>query len=145
MARAERYLVTSPAKPVVFLRPERGPVYLAFVLLRAGYVILPILVGLDKFLHLAVDWQQYLSPRLVGVLGVTPQTLLSVVGVVEIAAGLLVAFRPRIGAWVVAAWLWAIIVNLLFLPGYYDIALRDVGLSLGAIALALLARHVEDR
>jgi hypothetical protein len=102
-------------------------------------------VGVDKFLHLAVDWQQYLSPRLVGLLGVTPQTLLSVVGVVEIAAGLLVAFRPRIGAWIVAAWLWAIIVNLLLLPGYYDIALRDVGLSLGAIALALLSRHVEDR
>src|SRR5262245_54340112 len=143
MARPERYVVTSSTEPLIVPSVERDPTYLAYLLLRVGYVILPIVAGLDKFTHLLVDWDQYLSPRIAAMVGVAPHTFMSAVGVVEIIAGLLVAFAPRIGGWVVAAWLVGIIVNLILLPGYYDIALRDVGLMVGAIVLALLARHVD--
>ena len=143
MARPERYVVTSSPEPLIVPSVERDPTYLAYLLLRMGYVILPIVAGLDKFAHLLVDWDQYLSPRVAAMVGVAPHTFMSAVGVVEIVAGLLVAFAPRIGGWVVAAWLVGIIVNLLLLPGYYDVALRDVGLSVGAVVLALLARHVD--
>jgi uncharacterized membrane protein YphA (DoxX/SURF4 family) len=142
MARPERYVVTSP-ESITVPRAEHDSAYLAFFLLRIGYAVLPILAGLDKFTHVLVDWPRYLSPRVAGMLGLAPQTFMWAVGVIEIVAGLLVAFTPRFGAWVVAAWLVGIIVNLLLLPGYYDIALRDVGLAVGAIALALLARDVD--
>lgn len=113
------------------------------MLLRLGFVVAPILAGPDKFVYAMANWQQYLAPRVAHLLAMPPQTIMSGVGVIEIAAGLLVAVRPHIGAWVVAVWLWGIIVNLLLIPGYYDIALRDFGLSLAAIALALMARRVE--
>jgi uncharacterized membrane protein YphA (DoxX/SURF4 family) len=142
MARPERYVVTSP-EAITVPRVEHDSTYLAFLLLRIGYAVLPILAGLDKFTHVLADWPKYLSPRVAGTLGLAPQTFMWTVGVIEIVAGLLVAFTPRFGAWVVAAWLVGIIVNLLLLPGYYDIALRDVGLAVGAIALALLARDVD--
>lgn len=86
-----------------------------------------------------VDWDQYLSPTLAKLLPFNGHTFMLIVGVIEIVAGLLVWFQPRIGAWVVAAWLWAIIVDLLLVPGYFDVALRDFGLSLGALALGRLA------
>ena len=115
------------------------PAHQAFTILRVGFALLPILAGLDKFTGLLVDWKQYLSPTLMNALPLDPPTLMMVVGVIEIAAGILVAMAPRIGGYVVAAWLWAIIVNLLMMGEYYDIAVRDFGLSLGAIALARLA------
>ena len=115
------------------------PAHQAFTILRVGFALLPILAGLDKFTHLLVDWKQYLAPALMNALPLDPPTLMMVVGVIEIAAGILVAMAPRIGGYVVAAWLWAIIVNLLMMGEYYDIAVRDFGLSLGAIALARLA------
>ena len=115
------------------------PAHQAFTILRVGFALLPILAGLDKFTHLLVDWKQYLAPALMNALPLDPPTLMMVVGVIEIAAGILVAMAPRIGGYVVAAWLWAIIVNLLMMGEYYDIAVRDFGLSLGALALARLA------
>ena len=115
--------------------------YLAYLVLHAGFVALPVLAGLDKFLHLLVNWDQYLAPLVTRVLPLSGNTFMMAVGVIEIAAGLLVAFRPRIGAYVVALWLWGIIVNLLLIPGFYGIALRDFGLSLGALALAWLSRE----
>jgi hypothetical protein len=120
-------------------RARRGPAYQAYLILYLAFVVAPIVTGLDKFGSVLVDWQQYLAPRLAALVPMAPSTIMSAVGVVEVAAGLLVAAKPSVGAWVVCAWLWAIIVNLLLVPGYFDIALRDFGLSLGALALARLS------
>ena len=115
------------------------PSYQAFQILRLGFVVAPIVAGLDKFFGLLVNWEQYLPPianRLVGGHG---HELMLVVGVIEIVAGLGVAFKPKVFAYVVSAWLLLIVVNLLMIPGYYDVALRDFGLALGALALARLS------
>jgi hypothetical protein len=117
------------------------PAYQAYQILHAGFVIVPILAGIDKFLHLLTNWDVYLAPRIATLSPIGGHGLMLVVGVIEILAGLLVAFRPRIGAYVVMAWLLAIIVNLLLLPGFFDIALRDFGLALGALALARLSKR----
>jgi hypothetical protein len=111
----------------------------AFRILHVGFVVAPILAGLDKFFEVLVDWDRYLAPVATDVLPVSGHSLMLAVGVVEIAAGVLVAFRPRIGGYVVAVWLWAVILNLLVAGDHFDIALRDFGLSLGALALARLA------
>jgi hypothetical protein len=111
----------------------------AFRILQLGFVVAPILFGLDKFFEVLVDWDRYLAPSVTDVLPVSGHSVMLVVGVIEIAAGVLVAVRPRIGGYVVAVWLWAIIVNLLVLGDYFDVALRDFGLSLAALALARLA------
>jgi hypothetical protein len=120
------------------------PAYEAFLILYAGFVALPILAGLDKFFHLLVNWDQYLAPMVTQILPVSGHTFMLVVGVIEVAAGVLVAVRPRIGAYVVALWLWGIIVNLLLIPDFYDVALRDFGLSLGALALARLSQKFKE-
>jgi len=125
------------------------PAHQAFTLLRVAFALLPILAGIDKFTHFLVDWNQYVAPALASALPLDPVTLMMIVGVIEIAAGVLVATMPRIGGYVVAGWLWAIIVNLLMTGEYYDIAARDFGLSLGALALSRLAvdfapRRVEE-
>ena len=117
----------------------REPAFQAFSVLRVGFAVAPILFGLDKFTEWMVDWSTYLWPGVADALPGTADDLMLVVGAIEIVAGLLVAVRPRIGGYVVAAWLGGIIVNLLLLGDYYDIALRDVGLLLGALALARLA------
>ena len=111
----------------------------AFTVLRLGFTVAPILFGLDKFTGWMVDWSTYLWPTIADVLPGTADGIMLVVGAIEIVAGLLVAVRPRIGGWVVAAWLGGIIVNLLLVGGFLDIALRDFGLLLGAVALARLA------
>ena len=111
----------------------------AFRILQVGFIVAPILFGLDKFFEVLVDWDRYLAPAVTDALPVSGHTVMLAVGVVEIAAGVLVALRPRIGGYVVAVWLWVIIVNLLVVGDYLDIALRDFGLSLGALALARLA------
>jgi hypothetical protein len=111
----------------------------AFRILQVGFIVAPILFGLDKFFEVLVDWDRYLAPAVTDALPVSGHTVMLAVGVVEIAAGVLVALRPRIGGYVVAIWLWVIIVNLLVVGDYFDIALRDFGLSLGALALARLA------
>jgi hypothetical protein len=114
-------------------------VYRAYRILHIGFVVLPILAGIDKFFNRLVDWGAYLAPVIGNNLPMGTGTFMRIGGVIEIAAGLLVALAPHIGGYVVAAWLWGIIVNLLLFPGYFDIALRDFGLSLGALALAQLA------
>jgi uncharacterized membrane protein YphA (DoxX/SURF4 family) len=111
----------------------------AFLLLRLAFAVAPIAFGLDKFFNIMVDWTQYLAPWINDVLPGDAHDAMHLVGVIEIAAGLLVAIKPRYGAPLVAAWLGGIIINLLTLSGYYDVALRDFGLLLGALTLARLA------
>jgi hypothetical protein len=115
------------------------PAHQAFVLLRTVFTVAPIAFGLDKFANLLTDWPGYLAPWIDALVPGTAQQAMYAVGVVEIVAGVLVAVAPRIGGWVVAAWLAGIIVDLLTIPGYYDVALRDFGLLVAAVALARLA------
>jgi uncharacterized membrane protein YphA (DoxX/SURF4 family) len=117
----------------------RDPSYQAFLLLRTVFTVAPILFGLDKFANLMTHWPMYLAPWIDGILPGDAQTAMYIVGVIEIVAGILVAVAPRIGAYVVAFWLAGIIVNLLTGPGFYDVALRDFGLLVGALALGRLA------
>jgi hypothetical protein len=116
-----------------------NPAYQAFWLLRLGFTAAPILFGLDKFAHVLVNWDRYLAPWIDRLVPGTAHEAMYAVGVIEIIAGLVVAIRPRFGGYLVAAWLAGIIVNLLTYPGFYDIALRDFGLLLGALTLARLA------
>ena len=118
----------------------RDPSYQAFFLLRTVFTVAPILFGLDKFTNLLVQWDSYLAPWINDLVPGTGAQAMYAVGIVEIIAGLAVAIAPRFGAWLVAAWLGGIIVNLLTLSGYYDVALRDFGLLVAAVALARLAR-----
>jgi hypothetical protein len=120
----------------------KDPIYQAFLLLRTVFAVAPILFGLDKFTNVMTDWTVYLAPGFDAIIPGDATTAMYIVGVIEIAAGILVAVAPRIGAYVVAAWLAGIILNLLILPGFYDIALRDFGLLVGALALARLAQGV---
>ena len=112
----------------------------AFLLLRTVFTVAPVLFGLDKFFGVLTDWGQYLAPQIDGLIPGTAAQHMINLGVVEILAGLLVAVLPRIGGYVVAAWLAGIIVNLLLLGDFHDVALRDLGLLLGALALARLAK-----
>ena len=121
------------------------PAEQAFMILRAAFTIAPILFGADKFFHLMVNWDKYLAPALSNPLPFTPHQLMYAVGVTEIIAGLLVAIHPRLGGPVVSAWLVGIIINLLLIPGFYDVALRDFGLFLAAIALSRLATRYDPR
>jgi uncharacterized membrane protein YphA (DoxX/SURF4 family) len=121
------------------------PAYHAFLLLRTVFTVAPILFGLDKFANLLVDWPSYLAPWIDGIVPGTAQQAMYAVGLIEVVAGIAVAIAPRFGAWLVAAWLAGIIVNLLTFPGYFDIALRDVGLLVGAVALAQLAVRYPPR
>ncbi len=115
------------------------PAYQAFLALRTTFVVAPILFGLDKFANLLTDWPHYLAPWINDIVPGSAQQAMYAVGVVEIVAGLAVAVLPRYGALLVAAWLVGIIVNLLTIPGFYDIALRDFGLLVAALALSRLA------
>ncbi len=116
-----------------------NPAFQAFWLLRIGFTVAPILFGLDKFAHVLVDWDRYLAPEFVDLLPGNAHQLMYAVGVIEVVAGIASAVRPRFGGYLVAAWLGAIIANLLLQADYYDIALRDFGLLLGALTLARLA------
>ncbi|MCW2717271.1 MAG: hypothetical protein QOG20_3178 [Pseudonocardiales bacterium] len=115
------------------------PAYRAFLLLRTVFTVAPVLFGLDKFTNLLTDWPHYLAPWLDAVVPGTAQQAMYAIGVVEIVAGIAVALAPRFGGWLVAAWLLGIIVNLLTFPGFFDVALRDFGLLVAAVALAQLA------
>jgi hypothetical protein len=112
---------------------------LAFLLLRTVFTIAPIAFGLDKFFGVLTDWDKYLAPWVNDLVPGSAHQAMLAVGVIEILAGVLVAVRPSIGAYVVAAWLCGIIVNLVSMGDYYDVALRDFGLLVGALALAMLA------
>jgi hypothetical protein len=116
-------------------RPERQ----AFLMLRTVFTIAPIAFGLDKFAGILTDWEQYLAPWINDIVPGNAHTAMLIVGVVEVVAGLVVAWRPQFGGYLVAAWLLGIIVNLLTLGDFYDVALRDFGLFVAALALARLA------
>jgi uncharacterized membrane protein YphA (DoxX/SURF4 family) len=120
-------------------RDLRDPRFQAYSLLRSGFAVAPILFGLDKFAGVLVDWPQYLAPWLNDIAPGSAQDFMYFVGGVEILAGLVVALKPRYGAYLVAGWLGGIIVNLLSHSGYYDVAFRDFGLLIGALALGRLA------
>lgn len=115
------------------------PAYQGFLLLRTVFTVAPILFGLDKFTNWLVDWPVYLAPWINDLVPGSGQDAMYAVGVIEIVAGLVVAAAPRFGGLLVAVWLAGIIVNLLSISDYYDIALRDFGLLVGALALSRLA------
>jgi uncharacterized membrane protein YphA (DoxX/SURF4 family) len=145
--RPRRQRLASPngaaaAAPVTTdLRDAR---FQAYALLRSAFTVAPIAMGLDKFFNVLVQWPTYLAPWIDDIVPGSGQDFMYVVGAIEILAGVIVALKPRYGAYVVAAWLGAIIINLLTYSGYYDIALRDFGLMLGALSLGRLAA-VYDR
>ena len=118
-----------------------SPAYQAYWILHFGFTVAPILAGLDKFFHLLVNWDQYLPGVVANASPIQPHALMLVVGVIEVVAGIGVWFKPRIFAYIVAVWLVVIIINLLLIPGYFDIALRDFGLFLAALALARLSQQ----
>src|SRR5215469_8091666 len=122
-----------------------SPAHQAYRILHFGFTVAPILAGLDKFFHLLVNWDQYLPGVVAGISPIPTHTLMLIVGVIEIVAGIGVALKPRIFAYIVAAWLAIIIINLLLIPGYFDVALRDLGLLLAALALARLSQQFAPR
>ncbi|MDX1882541.1 DoxX family protein [Mycolicibacterium sp. 120270] len=132
-------LPSSSAHSSALQRARSDPAYAAFLLLRVGFAALPILAGLDKFTNVLTNWEGYLAPWIVDVSPISAHQVMLVVGVIEIVAGIAVAIKPRYAAYVVAAWLAGIIINLLSYPGFYDVALRDFGLLLGALTLGRLA------
>jgi hypothetical protein len=134
-------MATTPGPDHVAARRDLAgvPARQAFLLLRSVFTAAPIIFGLDKFANVLVDWPIYLAPVINDIVPGTGQQAMYAVGVVEILAGVVVALKPRYGGLLVAAWLAGIIVNLLLIPGYYDIALRDFGLLVGALALSRLA------
>ena len=123
---------------------QTRPAYQAYQLLYLGFIMAPMVAGVDKFTNFLTDWDKYLAPVVAGLLPFSAGTFMLVVGIVEIGAAVLVALRPQIGAYVVAAWLAGIVINLLLIPAYFDIALRDFGLMLGALALAQLSEEFAE-
>jgi hypothetical protein len=115
----------------------------AFRILQFTFVVAPLVAGVDKFFHLLTNWDQYLSPLVPQLTHLSAHPFMLAVGVVEIVAAVVVAVKPRIGSAIVAAWLGAIIINLLTIPGFFDVALRDLGLCLAAIALFKLSTAFE--
>jgi hypothetical protein len=132
-------LTTHPPRASVSERLRTDPAYQAFWLLRIAFTVAPIVFGIDKFANVLVDWEIYLASWIDDIVPGSATDAMHLVGVVEIVAGLTVLIKPRYGSYLVAAWLGGIILNLLTLSGYYDIALRDFGLMLGALTLARLA------
>lgn len=125
----------------------QNPTYQAYQLLHIAFTVAPILAGIDKFFHLLVNWDNYLCPLVNNILGGHGHTFMLVAGVIEIVAGIGVALWPKVFSYVVAAWLLGIIINLLLIPAsnpmpHYDVALRDLGLCLAALALGRLSRVV---
>ena len=114
-----------------------NPAFDAYRLLRFAFIVAPLVMGLDKFFNLLTQWPKFVCPLIAN--RVDPQLFARAIGPVEMMAGVLVLIRPRLGAIIVAAWLLLIIVDLLLIPGYYDVVLRDVGLLLAALALARLS------
>jgi uncharacterized membrane protein YphA (DoxX/SURF4 family) len=137
--RGAQGVATDDAAASTVDRLRADPAYQAFWLLRVGFAVLPILFGLDKFFDVLVNWEIYLAPWINDIVPGSAADAMYAVGVIEILAGVAVAIKPRYAAYVVAAWLGGIIVNLLTYSGYYDIALRDFGLLVGALTLARLA------
>ena len=123
----------------MLVRIKDDPAYQAFVTLRVGFTVVPIVMGIDKFFNNLVDWERYLAHWVDSISPLSAVHTMHVVGVIEIVAGVLVALKPRYFAYLVAAWLGGIVINLLTYSGYYDIALRDAALMLAALTLGRLA------
>jgi uncharacterized membrane protein YphA (DoxX/SURF4 family) len=123
---------------------RKDPGYQAFWLMRITFTIAPILFGADKFANVLVNWEKYLAPWIRNASPLSPAGTMHVVGVIEIVAGIAVALKPRYAAYIVAAWLAGIIINLLSYSGFYDVALRDFGLMMGALTLARLASKYDS-
>src|SRR6185312_6709626 len=124
---------------VVATRAKAEPARQAYELLHWGFVALPTIAGIDKFTHILTNWDQYLAAPIAKILPFSGHVFMMIVGVIELIAALIVALKPRVGAYIVAAWLVGIMVNLFIDRGWYDIALRDFGLFLAALALGRLA------
>ena len=122
---------------------KHDPAYQSFSLLRIGFTVLPIVMGADKFANVLVNWERYLAPWIRHASPLSATHTMHIVGVIEIVAGVAVALKPRYAAYIVAAWLAGIVVSLLSYSGYYDVALRDFGLMLGALTLARLASRYD--
>jgi len=125
--------------PIETREALKTPSRQAYEILHWGFVAAPAIAGIDKFFHVLTNWDKYLCPQFARISPISPHGTMLVVGVIEMVAGLIVALKPKIGGWIVAAWLAGIILDLALLGGAWDIALRDFGLLLGAIALARLA------
>jgi hypothetical protein len=139
-----RSTATAPATGSVWGHGA-DPAHQAFVILRSAFTIAPIVFGADKVFHVLVNWDRYLAPAIAQLSPFSVHQTMYVVGVIEIVAGVVVAVAPRIGAPIVSLWLLGIIVNLLLIPGYYDVALRDAGLLLAALALWRLSTVYSTR
>jgi hypothetical protein len=137
MERAQSIIGSFPSTKATVAEPARQ----AYQILHFAFTVAPLIAGLDKFFNLLVNWTQYLPRFVVNLSGGHGEVLMYIVGVIEIAAGVGVWFKPRIFAYVVTAWLLLIILNLLLIPGYFDVALRDLGLALGALALGRLSQE----
>lgn len=131
----------APTQSTLLSTPEGQ----AFALLRTVFTVAPILFGLDKFFNILFDWPTYLAPLATNIVPLSDQQFMYVVGIIEIVAGITVAIAPRFGSLLVAAWLLGIIINYLIIPGYFDIALRDFGLFVGALALWRLTTGFAQR
>ena len=140
---------TSHSAPTDVGRPGRDgrtdPAYQAFFTLRSAFTIAPIFFGLDKFFDVMANWDRYLAPSIAGLSPFSVHQTMYVVGAIEIVAGVVVAVVPRLGAPIVALWLLGIVTNLLLVPGYYAVALRDFGLLLVAVALWRLSTVYDRR
>lgn len=137
--------LTAPGTLSAGERLRTDPTYQAFWLLRIGFTVAPILFGLDKFAHVLTNWDKYLAPWVDDLVPGTAHQAMYAVGVTEVVAGLAVLLVPRFGGYLVAAWLLGIIVNLVSIGGYGDVALRDFGLLLAALTLARLATAFPSR
>jgi len=124
-------------------RPAHNVAYQAYRILQVAFVAAPIIAGVDKFFDKLANWDAYLAPVVANVIGGHTHTFMMVVGVIEIIAGIGVAVKPKIFAYIVSVWLLGILLNLLLTGAYFDIALRDLGLSLGALALGRLAMQFD--
>ncbi len=121
-------------------RAKAEPAYAAFLMLWIGFIAIPLIMGLDKFFNVLTNWESYLAPWIENLSPFSAHGTMMVIGVIEIIAAIVMILRPRYAAFVVAIWLAGIIVNLLTYSGFYDVALRDFGLLVAALALAVLAR-----
>ena len=138
-------MATTLSTPRAGTQLRHDAAYQAFFLLRTAFVVAPVVFGADKFTNLLTDWERYLAPSIAQLSPFSPTATMYAVGVVEIVAGLVVALHPRLGGAVVALWLAGIVLNLLLLGSYYDVALRDVGLLAGAVALQRLSTRFDPR
>lgn len=118
---------------------QNNTVKSTFTLLKLSYGIVPIVAGLDKFTNLLTQWDKYLQPGIASILPFAPHTFMMIVGVIEIAAGVLVFIRPKIGGLLVSAWLVLIALSLVSSGYYLDVAVRDLVMALGAFSMTRLA------